>query len=176
MPSSYHSTQLQVLLVYRYCSSYTLQHTVFKYGQEESVTYHTMCDLSKAFDSVSHGLLLNKYYNLKIDQSWFHNYLSERTHCVRITNCTSDKLSVTYGVPQGSELGAILFSIYVNDLSSTFIDCQVIQYADDTQFIHTGDVNDSWSLMRRGEERIARAKLYFNRNGLLLNAKRLSVC
>ncbi len=69
-------------------------------------------------------------------------------------------------------MGPILFSIiYVNDLSSIFTNCQVI-YTSTTQFIQTGDVNDIWSLMRRGEESMAKVKLYFNRNGLLLNGKK----
>ena len=69
-------------------------------------------------------------------------------------------------------MGLILFTIYVNDLSHALSDCQVIQYADDTQFIHTGDINDIQGLMSRGEECIAKAKLYFNKNGLMLNAKK----
>ena len=48
----------------------------------------------------------------------------------------------------------------------------VIQYADDTQFIHTGDVNDIHGLMRRGEDYIKKAQLYFNKNGLMLNANK----
>ena len=46
----------------------------------------------------------------------------------------------------------------------------VIQYADDTQFIQTGDINDIQSLIRRGEESKKKAQLYFYKNGLMLNA------
>ena len=54
----------------------------------------------------------------------------------------SDKLEITYGVPQGSVLGPILFLIYVNDLAHFISDCLVVQYADDTQFIHTGSIDN----------------------------------
>ncbi len=135
-----------------------------------------MCDLSKAFDSVSPDLLLSKCLNLKNDPFWFHNYLTDRTQSVRIKNYMSNKTSITYGVRQGLVLGAILFTIYVNDLSHAFSECQVIQYADDTQYIHTGDMNDIGCLMSKGEDCISKAGLYYNKNGLLLNVKRPNVC
>ncbi len=78
----------------------------------------------------------------------------------------SDKISITYGVPQGSVLGPILLIWCVNKLCHVFSDCLGIQYADDMQFIHTGDINDTRGLMGRGEECKAKTKYHFIKNGL----------
>ena len=87
----------------------------------------TLCDLSKAFESVSHVILLNKCTKLNIDQFWFENYLSNRTQSVRLNGTLSKKLNVSYGVPQGSILGPILFPIYVNDLAEKINVCSLMQ-------------------------------------------------
>ena len=76
---------------------------------------------------------------------------------------------ITFGVPQGSILGPILFTIFVNDLSETINDCEVVQYADDTQFIHSGTLDQLPHLITRAQTTLARAKAYFNTNGLMLN-------
>ncbi len=54
----------------------------------------------------------------------------------------SSALEVHYGVPQGSLLGPILFSIYINDLSEEIKDCFLIQYAHDTQYLQTGTIDN----------------------------------
>ena len=61
--------------------------------------------------------------------------------------------------------------MYVNDLSY-FTDCKVIQYADGTQFIHTGDINDLQGPMSTGEEFTKKAQLYLHMNDLMLNVNK----
>lgn len=139
----------------------TLSNKLFKNIDNGNISLVTLCDLSKAFDSVNHQILLNKLKELRIDTFWFSNYLRDRTQSVRIDKHISDKLDVSYGVPQGSVLGPILLLMYVNDLSQYVSDCLVIQYADDTQFIHTGNIDRIQDLIRRGEETLSKSKRHF---------------
>ncbi len=146
-----------------------LSNTLFETIDKRNVSLVTLCDLSKAFDSVNHEILINKLNVLRIDSFWFQSYLHNRTQSVKIGQHVSKKFNVSYGVPQGSVLGPILFSIFVNDLSQHIPDCLIIQYADDTQLIHTGNINSINDLVHRGETSLRQAKSYFNANGLLLN-------
>ena len=93
---------------------------IYKSTDNGKISLLVLLDLSKAFDSVNHDLLLNKLVQLNIDSKWFVSYLYDRTHSVKIDKITSEAQSNLYEVPQGSILGPILF------LAMTFL--KLIQY------------------------------------------------
>ena len=99
----------------------------------------TFIDLEKAFDTVNHKILLEKlsYYGVKGNALyWLRDYLTNRKQCV-ILDESSTYLPITCGVPQGSILGPLLFTIYINDMHKAVVNSIVYHFADDTNLIYS---------------------------------------
>ena len=100
----------------------------------------TTLDLSKAFDSIDHGLLLNKLSWYGVDDiKWFESYLTGRQQIVRGGKLT---LPVTCGVPQGSIIGPILFILFTTDLPAHLTHGFLTSYADDTVHVDSAHPNE----------------------------------
>ena len=92
-------------------------------------------DLSKAFDTVPHDILLKKleHYGIRgVALKLLESYLANRKQFVYVNGCKSQTKEVAIGVPQGSVLGPLLFLIYINDLPLSTKLLNVILFADDT--------------------------------------------
>ena len=128
----------------------------------------TLIDLSKAFDTVDHQILLKKLdcYGVQNNSlNWFVSYLHKRTQCTVVNNNTSQVRYITTGVPQGSNLGPLLFLLYINDLPNCLEHATPGMYADDTQITVTSEsVSELERILNRDMENI----------GLWLRANRLA--
>jgi len=93
-------------------------------------------DLSKAFDSGNHSLLLFKLDQLGFPNNmltWILSYFNGRSRRILFKNAVSKMIYVTSGVPQGSYLGPLLFTLFINDLLSIVTHSRVLMYADDVK-------------------------------------------
>ena len=116
---------------------------------DSELTIIVLLDYSKAFDTINHRLLYAKLQDLGFDAtaiSWIASYLTERKQKVKTNTDESGWESVNNGVPQGSVLGPLLFSIMVHDISKCIKNGKYHMYADDTQMyyrLHISQILDT---------------------------------
>ena len=108
--------------------------------ENKNTTVGVFLDMSKAFDTIDHNILMKKLYHCGIrgvPNEWIENYLSNRKQYVTINSTNSNMLNIVCGVPQGSILGPLLFLIYINDIQRSSNILNFIQFADDTSIFFT---------------------------------------
>ena len=109
--------------------------TIRKTRDNHGVLAAVMTDLSKAFDCISHELLIAKLNAYGLDETSLkviNSYLKNRTQTTKVASSFSELLNIIFGVPQGSILGLLLFIIYIRDLFIVNKDVNFSSYADDT--------------------------------------------
>ena len=162
------------------------------------ITAMITIDETSAFDCVPHDLLLRKMsmYNFHKDTTnWFGSYLKYRTNYVTVSGSKSTMLHNDIGVPQGSVLGPLLFTLFINEITETIKDpnCANIShlnntklfglncplcghlpcYADDATYLVTS--NDRQHNQDKLNFNLARLKEFLNNNGLTMNEEKTTV-
>jgi hypothetical protein len=139
-----------------------------------------LLDLSAAFDTVDHEILLNRLQSrLGIDGTvlqWFKSYLSERTQAVVVNDTFSNPANLTCGVPQGSKLGPVLFNAYIAPLSEIAEKHRIEdeKYADDEQLILSFKPSclDQYNAINRMEKCIDEIRKFLPTNKLCNNSEK----
>ena len=148
-------------------------HLAFAKGEATAVV---LLDQSAAFDTIDHDTLLNSlssWFGVSgVVLDWFKSYLSDRVQCIKIGSILSDAKKLLYGVPQGSVLGPILFSLYTTPLSKVIQNHPGISfqfYADDTQlYVHLTHKNVA-SALDKLSHCLEDVKRWLSTNKLKLN-------
>ena len=135
-----------------------------------------LLDLSAAFDTVDHVILLRRLGSMGVRGTvldWVRSYLSGRSQCVRIGTENSSPLEVGCGVPQGSILGPILFTLYTNPLGDLLAnedpDSGFHLYADDTQNYLAFEIPNLLSSITSVSSCVTRVSTWLVENRLLCN-------
>ena len=136
------------------------------------MTLSVFIDLSKAFDTINHDILLKKLEYLGIRgvvNQWFKDYLTDRKQYIKLDENISSCQSLKCAVPQGSILGPILFLIYVNDICNCST-LNILSFADDTTVtVSSSNIIDMFLTINSELEKLTN---WLDANRLCLNVKK----
>ena len=139
------------------------------------VTALTLLDLSAAFNTIDHTILLRRLGNWfgvsgkALD--WFKSYLTGRSQRIKLGNCLSSRSDLSFGVPQGPVLGPLLFTLYTTPLSSLVSGHAIPHhlYADDSQLYMSFSSGDSAAALNGLQSCLASVQSWMSTNKLKLN-------
>jgi hypothetical protein len=140
-----------------------------------------LCDLSAAFDTVDHDILLNilqtSFLITGSALKWFKSFLTGRYQRVVVRDSVSSRRKLLYGVPQGSVLGPVLFNIYTHSLSDVFSACKFnsLSYADDTSGYFAFAVESESSINDAVNKCMGNVKSWMDRHFLKLNQDKTQI-
>jgi len=142
-------------------------------------TILTCLDFSKAFDSLDHLILCNKLnssfnFSPRIC-SFIYSFLHNRSQCVKFNNSLSSFSNIVSGVPQGSVIGPLLFSLFINDLPDVCRNLTIHMYADDVQLYISQPIGLVEDMVCRINEDLYRINSWARDNNLKLNPSK-SLC
>ena len=141
----------------------------------DKVSILALLDLSAAFDTIDHSILLSRLQNsfgiCGTALSWFQSYLLDRSQAVCVKGVSSEPSGLSFGVPQGSVLGPMLFVLYASPVSDVISHHSMSHesFADDTQLHQSAPIAEIDGLMARTRECISDLKVWMTQNKLQLN-------
>jgi len=162
----YHSTETALLRIHN---------DLLLASDQQKVSALVLLDLSAAFDTIDHQILLTRLNAVfgfsDTALSLLTSYLSNRSQHVTIDNQSSDSLPLTTGVPQGSVLGPLLFTLYTSPISYIFTDPSVSfhLYADDTQLYISFSSSESSSSLASLSSTLDKVYSWLTLNRLSVN-------
>ena len=110
-----------------------LTESIYNYIDSKQHCAGVFIDLKKAFDTVNHRLLVDKFYGVRgIANTWLENYLMNRKQYVVVDNQASSMQVIKCGVPQGAVIGPVVFLLFINDLCNMSNLLKFVLFADDT--------------------------------------------
>ena len=142
---------------------------------QDKISVLLLLDLSAAFDTIDHNILLSRLNTTfgitNTALNWFRSYLEDRKQIVLVNGNRSSESTLSFGVPQGSVLGPVLFILYTTPLTH-LIDAYSIRhemYADDTQLVHSDTPSNYDHIIQTLQDSVTEVKSWMAANKLKLN-------
>ena len=136
------------------------------------VSVLTLLDLSAAFDTIDHNILLHRLEHEFVITgtalSWIRSYLSDKDQAVVVNGLKSEPFCLLYGVPQGSVLGSILFVLYIKPLDGIFDRHSVCHrsFADDTKMQNSSSLDQLDTTISAKQDCVSDVKSWMTLNRL----------